>query len=557
MKKIFNTHGDCQPQLHYMVDLSSRLQKIKAMVDAGQYFTINRARQYGKTTTLLALGEFLHEDYTVISLDFQLISQADFETEERFVAAFSREILDSAADIPASILDRLSFFAKLPAENENITLSVLFKTLMEWCKISTKELVLIIDEVDNASNNQVFLDFLSQLRGYYLKRRRIKTFQSVILASVYDIKSIRGKVSLDEAHKFNSPWNIAADFLVDMNFSENEIAGMLSDYEDDCRTGMDIPLIAGLLFAYTSGYPFLVSQLCKLMDEQIAGSPEFPDKHCAWTKPGFLAAVRMLLSESNTLFDSLLQKLEDYPELSQLLQDLLFKGQEISYSIGVRSIEIALMFGFVKISASQVLIANRIFETLLYNHFLILPKMQKNAMITTLEEYETLPEDARAEIFDGQIYYMASPSQEHQTISTELTTIINSYIKNSKGPCKVFHAPFDVKLSDKPLTIVQPDLMIVCDKNKLDGKRCNGAPDFIIEIISPGNPSDDYIRKLYYYKNAGVREYWIVDPRRKIVTVNYFEGNKLNIQYSFDSTIKVNIYNDLLINFSEIAELLG
>ena len=132
--------------------------------------------------------------------------------------------------------------------------------------------------------------------------------------------------------------------------------------------------------------------------------------------------------------------------------------------------------------------------------------LQSEPMITTIEEYETLPEDARAEIFDGQIYSMASPSQEHQTISTELTTIINSYIKNSKGSCKVFHAPFDVKLSDKPLTIVQPDLMIVCDKNKLDGKRCNGAPDFIIEIISPGNPSDDYIRKLYYYKNAGVRE---------------------------------------------------
>jgi Uma2 family endonuclease len=98
--------------------------------------------------------------------------------------------------------------------------------------------------------------------------------------------------------------------------------------------------------------------------------------------------------------------------------------------------------------------------------------------------------------------------------------------------------------------------MIVCDKNKLDGKRCNGAPDFIVEIISPSNPSDDYIRKLYYYKNAGVREYWIVDPRRKTVTVNYFEGDILNVTYPFDATIKVNIYDDLYINFSEISELL-
>ena len=186
-----------------------------------------------------------------------------------------------------------------------------------------------------------------------------------------------------------------------------------------------------------------------------------------------------------------------------------------------------------------------------------MPAIQPQPQIITLEQYEALPGDVRAEVFDGQIFYMASPSQDHQTISTELTTILNSYIKSSKGACRVFHAPFDVKLSDTPLTIVQPDLIIVCDRDKLDGKRCNGAPDFIIEIVSPGNPADDYIRKLYYYKNAGVREYWIVDPRRKTVTVNYFEKNKLNIQYSFDSTIKVNIYDNLYINFSDIAELLN
>lgn len=186
-----------------------------------------------------------------------------------------------------------------------------------------------------------------------------------------------------------------------------------------------------------------------------------------------------------------------------------------------------------------------------------MPALQPQFHITTLDEYETIPKDNRAEVFDGQIYYMSSPSEIHQLISTELTTVLNSYIKSKKGSCKVFHAPFDVKLNDNPLTIVQPDLMIICDPSKLDGKRCNGAPDFIIEIVSQGNAADDYIRKLYYYKNAGVREYWIVDPRRKTVTVNYFEGSLLNIQYSFDSAIKVNIYNDLIISFSDIAELLN
>ena len=126
-----------------------------------------------------------------------------------------------------------------------------------------------------------------------------------------------------------------------------------------------------------------------------------------------------------------------------------------------------------------------------------MPALQPQLQIISLEQYEDLPEDVRAEVFDGQIYYMASPSQIHQSMLLELSTLLNSYVKSRKGDCKVFPAPFDVKLSDHPLTIVQPDIMIVCDKNKLDENRCNGAPDFIFEIVSPGNPSDDYIRKAY------------------------------------------------------------
>ena len=184
------------------------------------------------------------------------------------------------------------------------------------------------------------------------------------------------------------------------------------------------------------------------------------------------------------------------------------------------------------------------------------PALQPQPEIITLKQYEALPQEKRVEVFDGIAYDMASPSQIHQSISMQLSTVINNHILRKKGSCNIFSAPFDVKLSDHPLIIVQPDIMVVCDKNKLDEKRCNGAPDFIIEIVSPSNPSDDYIRKLYYYKNFEVREYWIVDPKRRMITVNYFENDLINVVYSFDATIKVNICDDLYINFSDIAGLL-
>ena len=185
-----------------------------------------------------------------------------------------------------------------------------------------------------------------------------------------------------------------------------------------------------------------------------------------------------------------------------------------------------------------------------------MPALQTQPKLITLEQYESLPEDTRVEVFEGITYDMASPSRIHQALITDLITTFHTYIQKKNGICEVFPAPFDVILSKKPLTIVQPDIMIVCDKNKLDEQRCNGAPDFIIEIVSPSNPSDDYIKKAYYYKNYGVREYWIVDPRRKTVTVNFFEENEISIQHSFESAIKVNIYDDLYINFADICKRL-
>lgn len=184
-----------------------------------------------------------------------------------------------------------------------------------------------------------------------------------------------------------------------------------------------------------------------------------------------------------------------------------------------------------------------------------MPALQSQLEEMTLEEYESLPEDKRVEVFEGVAYDMAGPSSVHQRLSMILSNKLFNYISKKGGPCEVFNAPFDVKLSEEPLTIVQPDVMVICDRDKIDDKRCNGAPDFIIEIVSLGNPMDDYVRKLYYYEKYGVREYWIVDPNRKVVIVNYFEEGKVGIQYTFDAVIKVNIYDDLLIDFSEMISI--
>lgn len=251
------------------------------------------------------------------------------------------------------------------------SLKELFEQLSDICAAADKKIVLMIDEVDSASNNQVFLDFLAQLRAQYIERDIQPTFRSVILAGVYDIKNLRRKIRPDEVHKYNSPWNIAADFKIDMSFSKEEIAGMLYEYEEDYQTGMDVELLAGLIRDYTSGYPFLVSRICQLLDEEIS------DKKNAWTKKGFLEAVRILLSEKNMLFESLCEKLESYPELNNMLYSLLFTGKAIVYNYYETSINIATMFGFVKNENGVLVVSNRIFETWLYNLYLSSADMQK------------------------------------------------------------------------------------------------------------------------------------------------------------------------------------
>ena len=174
--------------------------------------------------------------------------------------------------------------------------------------------------------------------------------------------------------------------------------------------------------------------------------------------------------------------------------------------------------------------------------------------IYTEEDYYNLPENVRAELIGGQIYYMSAPSRIHQKILSFLHLEIGNYIRSKDGSCEVYPAPFAVKLfKDNNKTVVEPDISVICDPEKLTDRGCTGAPDWIVEITSPSNSSHDYIRKLNLYADSGVREYWIVHPDKKSIYVYYLEETRFETTaYTLQDKIKVNIYDDLWIDFTEL-----
>ncbi len=372
--KQFKTTGLCTPEKNYMVDITDRLKQIREMVDKGDYFTINRARQFGKTTTLAALESYLRNDYDVISLDFQDIGDEVFSNEFEFVKGFSNMLCDAKDYMGAPLSDKFyDEFKEMGTKTPIGTkLNDLFRLFFKWCKENEKPIILIIDEVDSASNNQVFLDFLAGLRSVYLKREKrpdVPAFHSVILAGVNDIKHLKATIRPEEQSKVNSPWNISADFDIDMTLSTAGIKGMLDEYEADHNTGMNTRQMAERIYEYTHGYPFLVSRICLIIDTKLV-----PDKFAtlseAWTDLGFDEAIKILLSESNMLFESLTGKLTNYPELREKLRGILLRGDTLEYLPYDEAQQQLRMYGFIRNEHNTCVVFNKLFEITLYKQFL-------------------------------------------------------------------------------------------------------------------------------------------------------------------------------------------
>lgn len=179
-----------------------------------------------------------------------------------------------------------------------------------------------------------------------------------------------------------------------------------------------------------------------------------------------------------------------------------------------------------------------------------MPHPQKR--LYTAKDYWNLPEDKRAELINGQLLMMSPPNRIHQKLVHQFSRVIGNYINIKRRDCEIYPAPFAVNLTADDKTWVEPDISIICDKNKLTERGCEGAPDFIIEIVSTGSRKQDYLTKMVLYSESGVREYWIVDPEKERTTIYRFEEDAAPTIFPFHQAISVGIYDDLLITVSEL-----
>jgi len=369
-KRSFNIIGTCKPDTDYMVDISERVKIMKEMVDRGNYFTINRPRQFGKTTLISALTDRLSDEYICARISFEGFGDECFDNATAFCLTVTKRISRALEN------SRAGYDIEYVRQWENASMTNfthLDEHISKMCK--GRKVVLLIDEVDKTSNNKVFIHFLGVLRNKFLLRKDglDHTFHSVVLASVHDIRNLKLKLinendtsSTIHGHPLNSPWNIAVPFLVDMAFNPKDISGMLTEYEKDYATNMEIAKVSEAIYEYTSGYPFLVSQICKMLDESLP---------LDWTVSGVHNAVKALINQVHTvygvstLFDDISKNLESNPDIYAFVYDVLIVGKQMHYTLSDPTIQRAAMYGIINSKDSIATISNRIFEIYITDYF--------------------------------------------------------------------------------------------------------------------------------------------------------------------------------------------
>lgn len=363
IKRRFNDTGVCVPDRHYMVDTTAKTAQIFRMIEHGDYFVINRPRQYGKTTILYMLNQLLYrtDGYFPIKISFEGIGSESYASEAAFIDAI---LLRFTPIFQRSGLSQIVDY--IQSSNNISTIGRLDNWLSLLVENTAKKTVLMIDEVDKSCNNQLFLDFLGLLRDKYLKSRQGEdlTFYSVILAGVHDVRSLKVKLRPDADAKYNSPWNIAVDFDVDLSFSIQEIGSMLEDYAAESQVTIDVDYFSQRLYYFTSGYPFLVSYLCKIIDEQLIPRR----KSNQWLPNDLVDALQIALLKENTNFQSVIKNLENNHELYEFVFKIIMNGRPFSYNPHNAVIKQGVMLGMLGEDNGKVKVHNRLYEQLIYNY---------------------------------------------------------------------------------------------------------------------------------------------------------------------------------------------
>lgn len=510
--KEFNVTGLCIPEKHYMVDINSKIEKIAEMVDKGAYFTINRPRQFGKTTTFHQLVEKLNEKYIVIKASFEGIGDDIFETEEKFCSIIFEIFAKSERFTNKDLYEKLKSYTSTTKNfndlSENITAII---------EELGRDMVLIIDEVDKSSGNRVFMQFLGVLRNKYLAMaaKSDLTFKSVILGGVNDIKNIKLKIRDEKDRVFNSPWNVAADFRIDMSFSSEEIETMLNEYVNETGISMDVKLMSKEIRNFTSGYPYLVSRLCKNIDEYL--NKDF-------TLEGLRKSIKMTLNEHNTLFDDVIKNLENYDEIKTVVYQILVEGKQISYN--PFAYEKGLMYGILSENDGKLVMHNKIFETLLYEYLIAQKDIQRIASEFTQVD--------KSEVLDAEELNMEKVLLKFQEFMYEQYREEDEHFYETNGRL-IFLAYLKPILNGKGFSFVEPqtrqnkrmDVVITygIQKHIVELKIWNGEAyrakgiEQLTHYMEEQKVDQGYLLTFNFNKNKEYKAEWISVEDKKIFEV--------------------------------------
>ncbi|MCL2281996.1 MAG: AAA-like domain-containing protein [Fibromonadales bacterium] len=510
----FNVTGRCLKEKHYMVDISEKIRQIMVMIEKGQYFTINRARQYGKTTTLWALEEELvKQGYIAVRISFEGIGDTPFESEKKFCQNLLEQIYDELKWHKVKN-------ASLWKTKSVVTFKKLDAFLSAACK--NKKVVLMIDETDKTSNNLIFLRFLGMLRDKFLKRDREATFQSVILAGVYDVKNLKLKMVQAGTHKLqdgekriNSPWNIAENFEIDISFSVPEIVAMLNEYEKEHKTGMDIEVISKEIRACTSGYPYLVSRLCKTIDEKFEKD---------WTSSGLQKAIKLIMLEQSTLFDDLFKNVKSNLELRDLLYSILINGRSFSFNANNSGMELGLLFGVLVQNGDKIAIHNPIFELRITNYFSTEKEIQESKlMMRTPVDAVTQGNKFNMKMFLEKFmkyYYEIYNNRDLNFLERESRLLFITYLRPFINGVGFYHIESETRNSERTDVIVDynSEQFIIELKIWHGEQKHEKAYDQLVAYLNSKNKTEGYLLTFDFRKKRAKKPSakWVRKSKKKI-----------------------------------------